>query len=165
MEDVNKRQRLSFSFPKLWHSPLEINSRRICQHLTNLTRWNKRDKDWSSANLLFKWRFRSRLRLWCLTLPKTILRDNWTGDKSAWIPHVLLTMYVIVRVVANTNRQLMYLISLSLLSGKITKWINRSAKRALNALRLVSRRCWNVGVGSAGSSIVSVSWSTPSSFS
>ena len=33
-----------------------------CQHLTNLTRWNKCDKVWSSATSLFKWRFRSRRR-------------------------------------------------------------------------------------------------------
>ena len=30
-----------------------------CQHLTNLTRWNKRDKVWGSANSLVKWRFRN----------------------------------------------------------------------------------------------------------
>ena len=28
-----------------------------CQHLTNWARWNKRDKVWSSATSLFKWRF------------------------------------------------------------------------------------------------------------
>ena len=43
VEDVNTRQRLSFSFPVLWHSPLEFNSRQICQHLTNCTRWSKHD--------------------------------------------------------------------------------------------------------------------------
>ena len=37
-------------------------TRKICQHLTNWTRLNKRDKIWSSANSLFKWRFRSRRR-------------------------------------------------------------------------------------------------------
>ena len=39
-------------------------TRKICQHLTNWTSWNKRDKIWSSAKSLFKWRFRSR-RLRC----------------------------------------------------------------------------------------------------
>ena len=43
VKDGNTRQRLSFSFPVLWHSPLEFNARKICQHLTNCTRWNKRD--------------------------------------------------------------------------------------------------------------------------
>ena len=67
VEDVNTRQRLSFSLPELWYSPLEFNSRKICQHLTNWTSWNKRDKAWSSANSLFEWRFRNRRRLCCLS--------------------------------------------------------------------------------------------------
>ena len=50
VEDGNTRQRLSFSFPELWYSPLEFNSSKIWQHLTN---WNKRDKVWGSANLRF----------------------------------------------------------------------------------------------------------------
>ena len=33
-----RRQQLSFSFPWLWHSPLEFHSKKNCQHLTNLTR-------------------------------------------------------------------------------------------------------------------------------
>ena len=66
--DVNTR-RLSFSFPfpELWYSLFEFSSRKICQHLTNWTSWNKRDKVWSGANLLFKWRFRSRHRCCCLS--------------------------------------------------------------------------------------------------
>ena len=51
-----------FSFPELWYSLLEFNSRKNCQHLTNWTSWNKRDKVWSSANSHFTWRFRSRRR-------------------------------------------------------------------------------------------------------
>ena len=35
VEDGSKRQQLSFSFPELWCSPLEFNSKKICQHLTN----------------------------------------------------------------------------------------------------------------------------------
>ena len=66
VEDVNTRQRLCFSFPELWYSLLEFNSSKIYQHLTNWTRWNKRDKVWSSANSHFKWRFRSRRRFCCL---------------------------------------------------------------------------------------------------
>ena len=57
---MNTRQRLSSSFPELWYSLLEFSSRNICQHLTNWTSWNKRDNVWSSANSLYKWRFRSR---------------------------------------------------------------------------------------------------------
>ena len=35
VEDGNKREQLSFSFPELWCSPLVCNSKTICQHLTN----------------------------------------------------------------------------------------------------------------------------------
>ena len=34
VEDRNTRQQLSFSFPELWYSPLEFNSKKSCQHLT-----------------------------------------------------------------------------------------------------------------------------------
>ena len=43
VEGVNTMQWLPFSFPVIWHSPLEFNATKICQHLTNCTRWNKRD--------------------------------------------------------------------------------------------------------------------------
>ena len=66
VEDGNKRQHLSFSFPELWCSPLEFNSKKLCQRLTNLTRWNKCDQVWSNANSLCKWRFRSRRRCGCI---------------------------------------------------------------------------------------------------
>ena len=44
-----------------------IQLQKIRQHLTNWTRWNKREKVWSGANSLFKWGFRSRRRLSCLS--------------------------------------------------------------------------------------------------
>ena len=59
---VDTRQRLSFSFLELQYSPLVLNSRIICQHLPNWTRWIYRDWVWSSANSLCKWRFRCRRR-------------------------------------------------------------------------------------------------------
>ena len=64
VEDTTKRKQLSFSFPGLWCSHLEFNSKKIGQHLTNYkTRWNKRDnKVWGNANSLFKWRFRQTHR-------------------------------------------------------------------------------------------------------
>ena len=65
-------------------------------------------------------------------------------------------MYVIVRVVANTNKQLMYLMSVSLLLGKITKLTKRSAKWALSDFKLARIRSPAVGVGSAVSSILKV---------
>ena len=40
VENVNTRQRLSFSFPELWYSLLEFNSGKICQRLTNWKWWN-----------------------------------------------------------------------------------------------------------------------------
>ena len=65
VDDVNTRQRLYFSFPQLRYSPLEFNSRKSRQQLTNLTRWNKRDNVWSSVDSFFKWPFRSlRRRCW-----------------------------------------------------------------------------------------------------
>ena len=39
---MDTRQRLSFSFLEFRCSPLELNSIKISQHLTNSTRWNKR---------------------------------------------------------------------------------------------------------------------------
>ena len=35
VEDGNKRQQFSFSFPELWCSPLEFNYNKNCQHFTN----------------------------------------------------------------------------------------------------------------------------------
>ena len=67
VENVNTRQQLYFSFPELRYSLLEFNSRKDCPHLTNWTRWKKRDKVWGSATSIFKWRFRSRRRRWCLS--------------------------------------------------------------------------------------------------
>ena len=77
VEDVNTRQQLSYSFPGLWYCPLEFHSKKSCQHLTNYTRWNKRDKVWSSANSLFKWRFRSRRRYRCLS-SLLLQHKQWT---------------------------------------------------------------------------------------
>ena len=79
---VNKRKKLSFSFPELWCSPLEFNSKKNWQNLTNETRWNKRDKVWGSANSLFKWRFRSRRRRRCVN--------------SLFLPQPAPTMFTIV---------------------------------------------------------------------
>ena len=53
VEDRNTRQQLPFFFPELWWSLLEFNSKIIRPHLTNGTRWNKRNKVWSRANSLF----------------------------------------------------------------------------------------------------------------
>ena len=54
----------SFFFSYLRYSFLDFYSKTICQHLTNLTSWNERDKVWDRANSLFKWRF-CCLRLRC----------------------------------------------------------------------------------------------------
>ena len=60
----------------------EFKSRKNCQHLTN-HRWNKRDKVWSNATLLFKWRFRSRRRQCCLSsLLKNKGRSNAHGEEA-----------------------------------------------------------------------------------
>ena len=78
VEDVNRRQQPSVAFPELWYSPLESNSRQIRQHLTNLTRWNKRDEVWTRANKLFYWRFRSRRRCHCFKDPNR----SWSGTAA-----------------------------------------------------------------------------------
>ena len=70
-----RRQWLSFSFAELWYSLLEFNSTEICQHLTNWTSWNKRDKVWSSANSLIELRFRKTSPLLLLNLPIDIGDD------------------------------------------------------------------------------------------
>ena len=62
-----------FSFPELRYSLQEFNFKKICQHLTNWTRWNKRDKVSSSANSLFKGRFHSCRCRCCL---KSLLTLN-----------------------------------------------------------------------------------------
>ena len=71
VEDGNTTQQLCFSFPELSYSPLEFNSRTIRQHLTNCTRWNKRNKVWGSPNSLFKWCFHSCRQCCCLNSLKT----------------------------------------------------------------------------------------------
>ena len=50
---VNTRQRLPFSFLELRYSLLEFNSRKSCQHLTNWTRWSKRQKRFAAARFHF----------------------------------------------------------------------------------------------------------------
>ena len=67
VENVNTRRWLSFSFPELWYSLLEFNSRKICQHLKNWMSWNKCDKVWSRVNSFFKWRFHSLCCHCCLS--------------------------------------------------------------------------------------------------
>ena len=47
-----KHKAMTF-FPDLRYSLLEFSSGKICQHLTNWTRWDKHRKVWSSANSLF----------------------------------------------------------------------------------------------------------------
>ena len=76
-----------FCFSWFWYSPLESNYGQIRQHLTNWTRWNKRDEVWASANTLFNWRFGSPRRC-CLSslfrqeLPKLL---DWHVE-SVFIP-------------------------------------------------------------------------------
>ena len=57
--DVITRQQFPFSFPELRYSLLEFYSKKICQNLTNLSRWNERDKVWDidCEQSLFFFRF------------------------------------------------------------------------------------------------------------
>ena len=63
VEDMNARQRSSFSFCELRYSPLELNSWKNRQHMTNWKTWNKSDGVWNSP----RWRFRSCCRRRCLS--------------------------------------------------------------------------------------------------
>ena len=78
----------SISFPELSYNPLEFNSRKICQHLTNWTSWNNHNKVWSSATSLFKWRFGSRRRrCWLSSLLLNSLSLHRLGclsDYTSW---------------------------------------------------------------------------------
>ena len=82
VEDLNTRQRLSSSIPALRYSLLEFNSRKNCQHLANWRRGKERDKVWSSATSLFKWRFHSCCHSCCLrslilSPGKVCLTNHW----------------------------------------------------------------------------------------
>ena len=55
-----------FSWTSMQSFRIQLQNKKS-QHLTNWTRWNKRDKVWSRANSLFKWRFRNRRRGRCLS--------------------------------------------------------------------------------------------------
>ena len=57
-EDVITRRWLSFSFPQLRYSLLELNSRKNCRHLTNWTRWSA--IKFEAARLHFSVTFSSR---------------------------------------------------------------------------------------------------------
>ena len=57
-----------FFFSWILMQSFRIQLHKICQHLpTTWTKWNKRDKVWSRANLLFKLRSRTRRRRCCLS--------------------------------------------------------------------------------------------------
>ena len=84
---VARLQSESASFHVLSRTGTQNNNFRIqlqkrCQHLTNQTRCNKRDKVWSSGNSHFKWRFRSRRRCYCLSsLLGTLRSDDGDGNE------------------------------------------------------------------------------------
>ena len=61
-----------------------IQLQKKCQHLKNWTKWNKRDKFWSSTTLLFKWRFCSRPRRRCskLMLHGTICNNDFQRNTA-----------------------------------------------------------------------------------
>ena len=61
VEDVNTRQRLSFSFPELRYSLLEFN----CRHFASIWRT---ERDGIRATWLFKWRFRVAIAVFVSSL-------------------------------------------------------------------------------------------------
>ena len=110
VEEVNTRQRLSFSFPELWYRLLQFNSRKIYQHLTNWTTWIKHDKVWSTANslkerrkssLLFKWCFRCRRSL-LLKLPNENKNCNLSneGKLNKNVFRCQISRFAVLRIVS-----------------------------------------------------------------
>ena len=128
VEDVSTRQRLSFSFPELWYSPLEFNSRKNCQHLTNWTRWNKRQKVGRSATSLFKWRFLSRSRRRCLS--SFIISVELTAWKT--VPRMVMWAFYTKGIPHEWEAQPALLYSVV---GSV--WLNR-----LNQLRILGLGRW-----------------------
>ena len=66
-EGRDNKTTTSFFFSYLRYSLLDFYSKKICQHLTNWTRSNQRDKVWGRANSLCKWRFCCLRPLCCLS--------------------------------------------------------------------------------------------------
>ena len=59
VEDMNKRQRPSFSFSDLWCSPLEFNSKNVA-NIWRIERDGIRAIKFEASRTLFTWSFRSR---------------------------------------------------------------------------------------------------------
>ena len=77
-----RERKTTFLFLSL-DSLLEFNSRKNYQHVTNWTRWKKRDKVWGSATSLFNWRFRRRCRPCCLSSLVLLIKPI-TRPYSLW---------------------------------------------------------------------------------
>ena len=78
----------------------KFNSKNIYQHLT---RWNKRDKVWGSANSLFRGRFRSRRRRCCLSSPLAIFpvpRDSPRSLCQSYLGLVSSQFFFYCRIVS-----------------------------------------------------------------
>ena len=78
---------------------LEFNSRKNCQHLMNWTRWNKRNKVWSSETSLFKWHFH-RCRHHCYISSLLRADGEWGGGD---FPR-LLWMWPIATFIGKQNQ-------------------------------------------------------------
>ena len=128
VENANTRQQLYFSFAELWYSLLEFNSRKNCQHLTNWTRWNKRDKVGRSATWLFKRRFLSRRRRRCLS--SFIISLELTAWKT--VPRMVKWAFYTKRIPHEWEAQPALLYSVM---GSV--WLNR-----LNQLRILGLGRW-----------------------
>ena len=73
-----------------------IQLQKIYKHLTNWTRWNKRERVWSSVTSLFKWRFCNRRPRCCLNFLLSIpnhapffiiipnSRSSKKGNPASW---------------------------------------------------------------------------------
>ena len=85
-EAVKTKQRL-FSFFSWTLQYFTIWLQKICQHLRNWTSWKKRYNVRSSANSLFKWRFRSRRRSCCWSPLRNLKIFIYGSQQFQFIPN------------------------------------------------------------------------------
>ena len=125
---------------------LEFNSREKYEHLTNWTRWNKRDKVWSSANSLFSWSFRSRQSRHC----RCCLQAPWNV-----CPHVILKkaekqQLTVTKVDWNTRRgvSLAFWRRKSLLLASAAVWNPSITNNFKKASKHVQHTLWYISLPS-----------------
>ena len=156
VEDRNTRKWHSFS-PELQYSRLEFNSKPIRQHFVTWGRWNKLDKIWSTADLLFIWRFPSHLRRHrcCLSSPMHPLTLSSIMNMQAYA----LVLCSILRGVGGEGEGNIQVISVTFLTCllRLTSATSRHASRITclswgsitsSIMLLISESSWDCCIAS-----------------